>query len=407
MNTLLATTNVTNSVGFGTAAFGQQCHNVVLMALEAGFRYFDTAEENQYWYNSQAVASALREFHQQILLQVDTTGIASSTRRTATNTNVDSDILNDDECIMIVDDEDINSDGLPTCMMNRQLQLSPQQRFCYEVRVSTKIPPWELISDDHIRNNAKRSRSELMSFCDTPIVDNMEFHDDETANNSINNYTKMPLDIYYIHAPACWKGWHTKCDNPPKNTLDLRSVWLAMEAVVGIDHSARRIGLSNVRTDELLDIIHFVQERQKEYSYDKTDGVDVVGPPPRLPDVVQSFADPIEPAIEIRKICAQYNIEFVSYSTLGTQHLYKSTNPSRSNPVLTHPTVLQLSERYQRSTAEIVLSWAIQNQMSIIPRSSQKMHIQQLARLLPSTSHNGMDGFLTTNDLAEMDLMKE
>ena len=68
MNTLLAATNVTNSVGFGTAALGQQCHNVVLMALEAGFRYFDTAEENQYWYNSQAVASALREFHQQLLL---------------------------------------------------------------------------------------------------------------------------------------------------------------------------------------------------------------------------------------------------------------------------------------------------------------------------------------------------
>jgi diketogulonate reductase-like aldo/keto reductase len=251
---------------------------------------------------------------------------------------------------------------------------------------------------------------------DTEWTDHPENHDgvDETTTTKTHQYySKMPLDVYYIHAPACWKGWHTQCDHPP-HTMDLRSVWLAMEAVVGLDHSARRIGLSNVRTDELLDIIHFVQERQKEYSRASSSSSSTGGsnaaaisrPPPRLPDVVQSFADPIEPAIEIRKICAQYQIEFVSYSTLGTQHVYKSTNPSRSNPVLTHPTIVQLAEQYQRSTAEIVLSWALQNQMSIIPRSSQKVHIQQLARLLPNSFQEGPVGFLTANDLAQIDLMK-
>ena len=83
MNTLLVATNVTNSVGFGTAALGQQCHNVVLMALEAGFRYFDTAEENQYWYNSAAVASALREFHQRLLEPFLDDTIESTTRKTS------------------------------------------------------------------------------------------------------------------------------------------------------------------------------------------------------------------------------------------------------------------------------------------------------------------------------------
>lgn len=409
MNTLLVATNVTNSVGFGTAALGQQCHNVVLMALEAGFRYFDTAEENQYWYNSAAVASALREFHQRLLEPLLDDTIESTTRKTSADKIVDNDFLNDDECVMIVDDEENNSDGLPTCLMNRQRQLSPQQRFCYEIRVSTKIPPWDLISNDHIRNNAKRSRTELMSFCDVEVNPDV-VNGDETATTSSNNnnyYTnQMPLDIYYIHAPACWKGWHTKCDNnPPHSTMDLRSVWLAMEAVVGIDHSARRIGLSNVRTDELLDIIHDVQERKATYR-DTADG-DTVMAPPRMPDVVQSFADPIAPAHEIRKICAQYDIEFVSYSTLGTQHIYQSSNPTRTNPVLTHPTVVQLSEQYQRSTAEIVLSWAVQHQMSIIPRSSQKVHIQELARLLPNRHGNAPVGFLTESDLARIDLMPE
>lgn len=420
MNSLFVNTNITNSVGFGTAALGDQCHNVVLMALEAGFRYFDTAEENQYWYNSKAVASALRVFHQQLpKLQSDhatQSTIRKTTTADTTTTVMDHEVMNDDECVMIADDE-TNPDGLPTCLVNRPeeaaqiLLLSPQQRFCYEIRVSTKIPPWELISADHIRNNAKRSRMELMSFCD-----DFDDHDAVTGTTTTtrrdntddtNHSTKMPLDIYYIHAPACWKGWHTKCDHPPDNLLNLRSVWLAMEAVVGTDRSARRIGLSNVRPDELLDIVQFVQERQKEYH--PNDSISGVAPP-RLPDVVQSFADPIEPATEIRQICAKYHIEFVSYSTLGTQHVYRSTNPSpRTNPVLTHATVRQLAERYQRSTAEIVLSWAIQHGMSVIPRSSQKIHIEQLARLLPNPTnrHAGPMGFLSADDLAQIDLMKE
>jgi diketogulonate reductase-like aldo/keto reductase len=358
---LVSASNVTiNSVGFGTAALGQNCHNVVLMALEAGFRYFDTAEENQYWYNSYSVGTALREYAQQFI--------------ETSKTNDNSDYINDDECVMI--DEDM--DGQPICLGRN---MTPLQAFCYEIHISTKIPPWELTSNEHIRSNAAQSRNELVSFCDTPN-------------------TKMPLDIYYIHAPACWKGWHTRCDNPPP-TLDLRSAWLAMEAVVGIDRSARRIGLSNVREDELLDIIRFVQERQAKGNHN--DGT----APPRLPDVVQSHADPISSADAIRKICNKYNIEFVSYSTLGTQHIYKSK--LQTNPVLTHPIIIELANKYQRSTAEIVLSWAIQNKMSIIPRSSQKEHIIQLARLLPNVEFGPTPvtgSFLSSVDLARVDELR-
>jgi hypothetical protein len=47
-------TNITMvSVGFGTAGLGSRCYEVVLEALAAGFRAFDTAEESDYWYNVQ------------------------------------------------------------------------------------------------------------------------------------------------------------------------------------------------------------------------------------------------------------------------------------------------------------------------------------------------------------------
>lgn len=316
--------NSTTTVGFGTAGLGSNCYYVVQMALEAGFRRFDTAEAD-YWYDQQATGRALRDFFQNSLPNV-------------------------------------------TC---RDQQLA----------VSTKIPPWRLTSVDDMRRHARNSRQELAGFCDN--LQHIEVDDQGYVAMSTVT-TAYPLDVYYIHAPTCWKGWHPRCDDPPP-TMPLREAWNAMEYIAGVDQTARRIGLSNVRPDELRDIIRFVREREGQ-----------VDPPPRLPDVLQIYADPIQSAEELRKICADHSIEFVSYSTLGTQH-----RGSSGNPVLDHPTVQHLAARYRRSTAEVVLSWAIQRGMSVIPRSSKRHHIEELARLL-----DPWPGFLSDEDLAQIDKMQ-
>jgi diketogulonate reductase-like aldo/keto reductase len=182
----------------------------------------------------------------------------------------------------------------------------------------------------------------------------------------------------------CPVGWHPKCENPP-STLDLKDAWKAMEAVAGIDHTAKRIGLSNVHPDELLEMIEWVQRRiEAGESY----------PQPRIPDVLQAYADPIHTATELRRICDDHGIEFVSYSTLGTQH-----RNVPENPVLMSPVVKRLADKYQRSAAEVVLSWALQNNMSVIPRSSQKQHLEELARLLTNPT------FLEEEDLMAMETL--
>jgi len=85
-----------------------------------------------------------------------------------------------------------------------------------------------------------------------------------------------------------------------------------MEAVVR-DGNVKRIGLSNVRPDELLDIIQFVKDRENlDGAAHETNAI------PRMSDVLQAYADPLHPASELRQICYEHNIEFVSYSTLGT-----------------------------------------------------------------------------------------
>jgi len=322
----------------------------VTIALDAGFRKFDTAEA-EYWYDQEAVGTALGSFF------------------------VVPELLSADDSICSKED----------------------------LRISTKIPPWELISIDHIRTRAAESRKMLVGFCDLPAIvseggdknDGGRTHHhvrgglerEETTNSK--NY---PLDVYYIHAPKCWPGWHSRCDNVTE-TLPLREAWLGMEAVVGLDHNAKRIGLSNVHPDELLDIIQFVKDRE---SLSETEYGSANHPPPRMPDVLQAYADPLRPASELRQICNEHNIEFVSYSTLGSQHTMSSGG---SNPILGSVAINELAANHERSTAEVVLSWALQRGMSVIPRSSNEAHIRQLANLLTE------DPFLEEEDLAIIDEM--
>lgn len=304
------------------------------MALEAGFRKFDTAEAD-WWYDQSAVGRSLHDY-----------------------------FAEDKTCVATTD--------------KGSCQEKEKSCIAENLRISTKIPPWSFTSYEDIRAHARNSRDELLGFCQDEIL-----YDDR--GNALGTYP-FPLDVYYIHAPQCWRGWHPSCDNPPP-TLNLYDTWKAMEAVVGIDRSAKRIGLSNVHPAEFRSLIHWVKQRELQGE---------TNPSPRLPDVLQAYADPIQPTEELRQICDEHGIEFVSYSTLGTQH-----RNSNGNPVLGSPLIQGLAAKHGRSVAEVVLSWALQNNMSVIPRSSKKTHIQELARLLEDEPT-----FLDEGDLTMIDSMK-
>mmetsp|Transcript_1435 Transcript_1435/g.1955 ORF Transcript_1435/g.1955 Transcript_1435/m.1955 type:complete len:358 (-) Transcript_1435:1611-2684(-) len=352
MNVTAAAASI--GVGFGTAGLGDRCFDVVTMALEEGFRRFDTAEA-EYWYDQSSTGRALKDFF--------------ITRQ------------DDEKCI---DEHGQISRACSTTCHSEDL------------RVSTKIPPWSLTSHYDIRHHAATSRQELVGFCDHVLVE---------EEDGTTNILPYPLDVYYIHAPACWQGWHPRCNDPPP-TLSLHDSWLAMEAIVGLDKTASRIGLSNVHPPQFRELITWILQRQEDYKKNNHHVGNNNEPiaPPRLPDVMQAYADPIKPAKELRDICMEHGIEFVSYSTLGTQHGMQGAQ----NPVLGSPVVLDLAKYYQRSTAEIVLQWARQHHMSVIPRSSKRVHIQELARLLPEQISSSLSKFeLSSHDMERLDSLKD
>lgn len=313
---LLQSNSTSVSIGFGTAALGSRGYETVRTALDLGFRVFDTAEESDYWYDQKSVGLALEDYFKTIR--------------------------------QICDSKTLSTDGL--ILLDKMDAEGKCTQNCRDLKIATKIPPWELKSPLHIRLRAEDSRSTLVGFCDD------------------KNDGKFPLDVYYIHAPECWDGWHSRCTGV-QNILSLRNAWLGMEGVV-FDGNAKRIGLSNVHPWQLLDIINFVSERKANFNGD--------GIPPQYPSVVQAYADPFNPSKELHDICKKYGIEFVSYSTLGTQHHMRDG----TNPVLGNAEINRMANKYNRSNAEVVLSWALQHGMSIIPRSTNPVHIKELANLL-------------------------
>jgi len=345
---------IDNFVGFGTAGLGGHTYEAVTHALEEGFRKFDTAEA-EYWYDQKTVGDAIRNYYFDFVEQ----------REVCEEDVVDTKKKEDDE------ESSICSTVYTSC-----------QEFGLEI--STKIPPWQLTSISNIRKQAYESRRTLVGFCQ-------------------DNNGHYPLDMYYIHAPKCWKGWHPRCDNDVSNLISLEEAWLGMEAVVGIDGNAKRIGLSNVHPNELQHIISFVQQRRQQQEQQEDDASSSLAPP-RMPDVVQAYADPLYSNKELRQLCKDHGISFVSYSTLGTQHVMKNNN--NNNPVLTNPTIQAIAQSHSRSVAEVVLSWALSRDMSVIPRSRNPHHIRELSNMLPSSSSPQQSLFLTDQELLQIDQLE-
>ena len=63
--------------------------------------------------------------------------------------------------------------------------------------------------------------------------------------------------------------------------------------------------------------------------------------------------------------CQNQNISVGAWSPLGGPRV----------PILQHPALQALAEKYQRSTAQIVLRWDIQRNLVIIPKSSHQERI--------------------------------
>jgi diketogulonate reductase-like aldo/keto reductase len=131
------------------------------------------------------------------------------------------------------------------------------------------------------------------------------------------------VDLYLIHWPMPRLGKFT-------------DTWRAFEKLYE-DKRARAIGVSNFKPAHLEELL----------SHAKV-----------VPMVNQIELHPRLIQAETREFCEGHDIRVESYSPL-----------MRGGAVLKDPTIGQLSEKYAKSAAQVVLRWHIQHDLIVIPKS--------------------------------------
>uniref|UniRef100_A0AAV2KJY6 NADP-dependent oxidoreductase domain-containing protein n=1 Tax=Knipowitschia caucasica TaxID=637954 RepID=A0AAV2KJY6_KNICA len=140
------------------------------------------------------------------------------------------------------------------------------------------------------------------------------------------------IDLYLIHWPGT-QGLEVSDHRNPEN----RPVsWSALEQLQ-IQGKLKAIGVSNYTP-------HHLRALLRDCTV--------------VPALLQVEFHPRLPQVQLRSLCAEEGVVFQAYSSLGRGELCSD------------PVVLQVSEACERTPAQVLLRWAVQQDIGVLPKSS-------------------------------------
>ncbi|MFT4414006.1 aldo/keto reductase [Fredinandcohnia humi] len=157
------------------------------------------------------------------------------------------------------------------------------------------------------------------------------------------------LDLYLIH----WPGKDKYIDT-----------WHALEKLYK-DGRVRAIGVSNFH-------IHHLENLMKNSEI--------------KPMVNQVEYHPHLAQRELHAFCKENGIQLEAWS------------PLKQGQLLSEPTIIEIGEKYNKSAAQVILRWDLQNEVVTIPKSIKENRIQQNADIFDfELSHEDMEGINSLN----------
>ncbi|KAI9297262.1 Aldo/keto reductase YtbE [Neoconidiobolus thromboides FSU 785] len=148
------------------------------------------------------------------------------------------------------------------------------------------------------------------------------------------------IDLYLIHWPIAFESPQS---SPPKviENYDFVETWKELEKLVE-SGKVKSIGVSNFNIEKL--------ERLLKHC--------------KIPPTVnQVELHPYLAQPDLKKFCDENKIILTGYSPLG-----RSIEPRIDQDKV----IVELADKYQVSSAQIILSWAVQRGTAVVPRSANK-----------------------------------
>lgn len=144
------------------------------------------------------------------------------------------------------------------------------------------------------------------------------------------------IDLYLIHWPM------------PEIGLFIET-WKELEALYA-EGKIRAIGVSNFPIQQLEELLAEAKV---------------------VPAINQIELHPRFPQNELRDFCKEHDIQIESWSPIG------GSRKDKAGQLLEDPAIRELVGKYDKSPAQIIIRWHIQNDLIVIPKSVNKARIEQ------------------------------
>ncbi|KAM6959725.1 putative oxidoreductase YtbE [Tautogolabrus adspersus] len=169
----------------------------------------------------------------------------------------------------------------------------------------------------------------------------------EGALHSLSQLDLGYIDLYLIH----WPGTHGLDVTDQRNQGNRAQSWATLEELHA-QGKLKAIGVSNYTPAHLKDLIQSCKTH---------------------PAVLQVEFHPQFCQTELRSVCEKYGVCFEAYSSLG------------KGALVTDPVVMEIAKNCERTPAQVLLRWAVQQGVPVLPKSSNPGRIKDNARIFDFT----------------------
>ncbi|RDW84321.1 hypothetical protein BP6252_01911 [Coleophoma cylindrospora] len=180
------------------------------------------------------------------------------------------------------------------------------------------------------------------------------------------------IDLYLIHFPVALKyiepetirypGWWMDVDHKvvELDKVPIMETWQALEELVD-EKVCRSIGVSNFSTQLLYDLLSYARHPVSNLQIE------------HHPYLVQE---------QLVKMAQEEGIAITGYSTFGPQSFLELPSAFRKRaqdmPLLfDHPVIQKISTAHKVSPGKVLLRWATQRNIAVIPKSNNQARLQQ------------------------------
>ncbi|KAL1305780.1 hypothetical protein AAFC00_003947 [Neodothiora populina] len=197
------------------------------------------------------------------------------------------------------------------------------------------------------------------------------FHEKERvkpiAKKQLQDYGIDYFDLFIVHFPIAIKyvdpsvryppGWADENGETTPVKAPLHETWAAMEELVD-EGLAKSIGVSNYNGALLLDLFRYARI---------------------MPATLQIEHHPYLTQDILLQLCKKNNIHVTAYSSFGPQSFLElGMQSAKDCPLLfDHDTVKAIADKHSKTPAQVLLRWATQRGVAVIPKSNNQGRLAQ------------------------------